>query len=110
MNTFLTKIENVYGATITIKGNLANVNEDIIGRPNKKLITRLLDSYSISSISVENDKEWEATTTLATFPDVTEPTLNAPTVDNVDVDEDTLTISGISFKDYRFLQGLSSGV
>ena len=109
-NTFVTKIENNYGANITIKGNLANVNEDIIGRPNKKLITRLLNSYSISSISVESDKEWQQSTSLATFPTIDEPTLQNPTVGSLSVNDDTLTLSNITFKDYRFIQGLSSGV
>ena len=107
-NTFLTKIENRYGATITIKGNLANMNEDIIGRPNTKLVTRLLDSYHVHSITIENDKEWNATTTLATFPEVQEPNLENPSIGSMSTSGDTLTLDNIQFKDYRFLQGLFS--
>ena len=48
-------------------------NEDIIGRPNTRLITSLLNNYSISSVSLENDKEWQNEVSLAIFPNVDEP-------------------------------------
>ena len=109
-HTFLTKIENNYGATITIKANIANMNEDIIGRPNTRLITSLLNNYSISSVSLENDKEWQNEVSLAIFPNVDEPQLTTPTIGNTSVSDNILSLSNITFKDYRFIQGLSSGV
>jgi hypothetical protein len=46
-HSFLTKVENEYTSNATLKGEINDISEDIIGVPKSTLIHDLLSSYQV---------------------------------------------------------------
>lgn len=119
---YLTNVTNEYKNKFKISGELEGLSELYLGKPKDTLIHDLLNTYSINSIEIDrSEKTWQKSSTLKQFPSVTEPLhTDDYTVDNVDkeylmdsettVEENTLILDNIKFKDNRFIQGFISDV
>lgn len=111
---FVTQVHNIYDGEIEIKGKVESADDMYIGKPRTDLIQKLMETYSVTSpATLENEKEWMASTTNKTFPDLKEgedPVLTAPTASITSRDTDSLNVKIGEFSDYTLVQGFSSEV
>jgi hypothetical protein len=70
-----------------------------IGKPRTDIIKNLMQLYSVNILSIENEKEWQESTTVKVFPDLNpgeDPALSSvPSVTSTSRDNDSMTV-GIS--------------
>lgn len=112
---FVTQIHNTYDGEVEINGKIESADDIYIGRPRTDLIEKLMETYSVTTpATLENEKEWLASTTNKTFPDLKEGediTLTPPTATKqVGETKNSIKVKLGEFSDYTLIQGFSSEV
>lgn len=106
---YITKLTNTYNASITINPSI-KVDEGIIGQPKQANIDSIISGFSIDSITSNTNNSWTTTSSNAVFSNtnVSNNTIQITSSGNTVVNNHKLNISGISFSEDRFIQGLST--
>lgn len=104
---YITRINNDYSTSLTITGEIKNLNDDIIGIPKSTIINTALNRFTLGTPTKDDVRQFIPNTTTINFDNIDSYNRTVGVqISNPIISGNTLSVESITSGDSRLLQGI----